>query len=67
MGTRWLLALAAVAVATWQPGGSLNLLRNPSFEEDVAGGLDWRSIGFVTSRTQGDAWHGNFSLHCKDR
>ena len=64
MWTRALLVL--VAVATWQSGIGGNLLRNPSFEEEVVGD-DWKGLGFVMERTQDDVKDGSFSLLCRQR
>ena len=55
-----------VAIATWQLSSGQDLLRNPSFEEELVSD-DWISKSFTMERTQLDTLNGSYALNCSQR
>ena len=60
------LRAVLLTAATWQLGIGLNLVRNPSFEEELVT-EDWKTNGFTMERTQEDSYDGTFALNCTQR
>ncbi|KAK7116379.1 hypothetical protein V1264_002069 [Littorina saxatilis] len=56
-----------VALATWQLViGQENLLRNPSFENEVVE-ADWKGAGFLMERVTDDVYDGTYAIKCSQR
>ena len=64
---RDLLVRLLLGCATWQLaiGQIVNLLTNPSFEDELAG--NWDDNGFTLERHSLDSYHGSYSVKCTDR
>ena len=64
---RDLLVRLLLGCATWQLaiGEIVNLLSNPSFEDDLTG--NWASNGFTMERHSLDSYHGSYSIKCSGR
>ncbi|KAK7116377.1 uncharacterized protein [Littorina saxatilis] len=57
-----------VAVVTWQmTAGQTNLLKNPSFEDELVKKGPWATNGFTMERVTTDAKDGNYSIKCSGR
>ena len=66
MGWNMLLTLL-LAVGPWQSAGvgQPNLLRNPSFEDDLR--KSWKGYGFTMERYAVEAVDGSYSVKCTGR